>query len=81
VLTGVQTAELPSLVRFKKARRILAQLQPLVAAAQADLVVPVPPVPAAPVAPVTESSAAAGGAETTSSPQATPPESPPPAIG
>lgn len=45
VLTGVQTAELPSLVRFKKARRIIARLQPLIAAAQADLVQSVPPMP------------------------------------
>lgn len=42
VLTGVQTAELPALVRMKKARRVLMQIQPLIAQAQADLVVPIP---------------------------------------
>jgi hypothetical protein len=78
VLTGVQTAELPSLVRFKKARRILAQLEPLVAAAQADLVVAVPPVPTVPVA---EGSAGARGAEAASIAQAIPPEPPPTTTG
>ena len=38
VVTGVQTARLPSLVRMKKARRVLGRLQPLIEAAQADLV-------------------------------------------
>lgn len=52
-VTGVQTAPLPSLVRMKKARRVLARLEPLVAAAQADLVlapaaVIEPPVASAP---------------------------------
>jgi hypothetical protein len=39
VVTGVQTAPLPSLVRARKAARVLARLQPLIVAAQADLVV------------------------------------------
>jgi hypothetical protein len=43
VVTGVQTAELPSLVRIKKTRRVLARLEPLIAAAQADLVIAPPP--------------------------------------
>ena len=61
VLTGVQTAELPALGRMKKARRVVAQLQPLIAAAPADLVVVPPPVvvtaaePAASAAPPVES--------------------------
>ncbi len=38
VVTGVQTAVLPALVRRKRAERVLARLQPLIAAAQADLV-------------------------------------------
>lgn len=42
VVTGVQTAELTPLVRAKKARRVIAQLQPLIAQAQADLVVATP---------------------------------------
>ena len=37
VVTGVQTARLPSLVRTKKAHRVLGRLQPLIATAQADL--------------------------------------------
>ncbi|MBL9189331.1 MAG: hypothetical protein JNK23_17745 [Opitutaceae bacterium] len=45
LLTGVQTARLPSLVRQKQARRVLAKLQPLIAAAQTDFV---PPPPAGP---------------------------------
>lgn len=47
VVTGVQTARLPALVRMKKTRRVLGRLQPLIEAAQADLVV----VPAAPPEP------------------------------
>lgn len=46
VLTGVQTAELPSLVRMKKGRQVLARLQPLILQAQAELMRP----PAVPVA-------------------------------
>lgn len=49
ILTGVQTARLPALVRRNKARRVIARLQPLISAAQADLVAP------APVASATES--------------------------
>jgi len=42
VVTGVQTAVLPSLVRTRKVNRVLARLQPLIEAAQADLVVTPP---------------------------------------
>lgn len=64
VVTGVQTAELPALVRRKKAHRVLGRVQPLIEAAQADLVsappvavgeppmVEAPPVVGAAVAPV-----------------------------
>jgi hypothetical protein len=48
VVTGVQTAVLPSLVRARKATRVLAQLQPLIAAAQADLTTAPQAGPAAP---------------------------------
>lgn len=48
VVTGVQTAKLPSMVRQKKARRVLGRLQPLIEAAQADLVIAAPPVFEAP---------------------------------
>jgi hypothetical protein len=44
VVTGVQTAQLPSLVRRRKARKVLARLQPLIAALQADMTAP-PPLP------------------------------------
>ncbi|MEY2881813.1 MAG: hypothetical protein RLZZ15_4193 [Verrucomicrobiota bacterium] len=44
VVTGVQTLPVPSLVRLKQARRVLAKLHPLIAAAQADLVA-APPAP------------------------------------
>lgn len=53
-VTGVQTAPLPAIVRMKKARAVLGRLQPLIEAAQADLVPPVPvapPVVPDPVAP------------------------------
>jgi hypothetical protein len=51
VVTGVQTAQLPSLVRRRKARKVLARLQPLIAALQADMVAPpaLPPVEAPPI--------------------------------
>ena len=39
VLTGVQTVELTPLFRLPKARRVLRELQPLIAAAQANLIV------------------------------------------
>jgi hypothetical protein len=40
-VTGVQSAELPSLVRVKRARAVLLRkLEPLIVAAQADLVTP-----------------------------------------
>lgn len=47
VVTGVQTAVLPSLVRIKKTRRVLDRIEPLIAAAQADLVT-APTAPSAP---------------------------------
>ncbi|MDB6094617.1 MAG: hypothetical protein JWM32_2179 [Verrucomicrobia bacterium] len=37
VMTGVQAAKLPSLVRWPKARKVLARIRPLIDAAQADL--------------------------------------------
>lgn len=39
VVTGVQTAPLPSLKRRRKTRKVLARLEPMIRAAQADLVV------------------------------------------
>jgi hypothetical protein len=52
VVTGVQTAQLPSLVRRRKARKVLARLQPLVAAVQVDMVPqPAPPPVEAPPLP------------------------------
>ena len=46
VVTRVQTQPLPSLVRIKKARKVLARLTPLIAAAQANLTAkPVPSTP------------------------------------
>ena len=61
VVTGVQTARIPSLARRKKAVRVLAQLRPLIEAAQADLVPPLPPLPPVPNLPsqVTEAPVAA----------------------
>ncbi|HXQ81909.1 MAG TPA: hypothetical protein VN775_11385 [Opitutaceae bacterium] len=38
VVTGVQTARLPSLVRRRKARKVLARLQPIIARVQAGMV-------------------------------------------
>ena len=58
VVTGVQTAKLPSLVRLKQARRVLDRVRPLIEAAQADLVVApaaLPPLVAPPTAPPTGS--------------------------
>jgi hypothetical protein len=49
VITNVQTLRLPSLVRKKRARRVLGTLAPLIEAAQRDLLPP-----ATPVAPVEE---------------------------
>lgn len=48
VVTGVQTARLPSVVRLRQARRVLAKIQPLIGAAQADLVPPPPTETSAP---------------------------------
>lgn len=83
VLTGVQTAELPSLVRFKQAQRVLARLQPLIAAAQAHLVVAPPAARAVPArleaTPTTaETAPVAGGAEAVPLPEAPTPPAPPP---
>ena len=87
-LTGVQTAELPSLVRIKKARRILARLQPLIAAAQADLVVAVPAMPVAPAAPAAPATTVpvgdlvpGAGGTGAASPAPSQPETPPPPTG
>jgi len=51
VVTGVQTVSLPSLVRRRKARRALGRLQPLIDAAQADLLATPPVITAAPPPP------------------------------
>jgi hypothetical protein len=48
VVTGVQTAPLPSLVRRPKTRKILSRLEPLILAAQADLVSSAPASESAP---------------------------------
>ena len=71
VLTGVQTVELTPLFRLPKARRVLGELQPLIAAAQADLVTTPPPSIANP--------SAAASVEL-SSPSAAEPAPPPPSI-
>jgi hypothetical protein len=42
IATGVQNAKLPALVRVRKARRVMGRIQPLIDAAQADLVPPLP---------------------------------------
>ncbi len=54
VMTGVQNTVLPSLIRLKKTRAVLAELQPLIMAAQANRVIaPAEPVAAAaPNAPI-----------------------------
>jgi hypothetical protein len=44
VVTGVQTAQLPSMVRRRKTRKALSRLQPLIAGQQSKLVSP-PPIP------------------------------------
>jgi hypothetical protein len=44
VITGVQTAPLPSLVRLRKTHKALARLQPLIAGVQSGLLSP-PPLP------------------------------------
>jgi len=48
VVTGVQTLQLPSIVRRRRAGQILARLEPLIKAAQEELAPP--PVPPAPPA-------------------------------
>lgn len=54
VVTGVQTAQLPSLIRWRKTRQVLDRLEPLVRAAQADLVkVPAPSTEVLPQVPPT----------------------------
>lgn len=47
VMTGVQTLQLPSLVRQRKAARVVARIEPLIAAAQGARLVPDPTPPAA----------------------------------
>ena len=42
VVTGVQTAPLPALKRRRKTLKVLARLEPMIRAAQADLVVQAP---------------------------------------
>jgi hypothetical protein len=49
-VTGVQTAPLPSMVRLRKTRKVLARLQPLIAGLQAGLAAP-PPLPPAEMPP------------------------------
>jgi hypothetical protein len=49
VVTGVQTATLPSLVRRRRARKVLARLKPLIAATQAGMVAPPPLEPPPPL--------------------------------
>ncbi len=71
VLTGVQTAELPALVRRRKTGKVLARIEPLIIRAQADLAAARPPVPVP--APVT----ASGVNEPAATANAEPP--PPPA--
>ena len=51
VVTGVQTAPLPSLVRRRKAVRVIGRIQPLIEAAQADLGVPAQELPEPPAPP------------------------------
>jgi hypothetical protein len=48
VVTGVQTAPLPSVVRRRKLQKILIRLRPLIEAAQAGLVTAGPEAPAPP---------------------------------
>lgn len=48
VVTGVQTTRLPPLCRRRQARKILDRLEPVIRAAQADLIPPVPAPPAGP---------------------------------
>lgn len=89
VVTGVQTARLPALVRRRKAMKVLARLEPLINAAQAD-VIGAPgsgasaPGVAPPVAPPATPSQQTGDAERTAaavhaapSPPAAPPPFPP----
>ena len=54
-VTGVQTARLEAVVRWRRAEKLLARLQPLIEAAQQDLAAPVviveappPPLPVEP---------------------------------
>lgn len=52
VVTAVQNARLPALVRVKKARKVLGRLQPLIEAAQADIAPPHPISTAEPAVPL-----------------------------
>jgi hypothetical protein len=69
IVTGVQTAKLPPLIRMGKARKALARLQPLIEAAQADLTVP----PAVTVAPEPSAESGSTPAPTADAPPTTPP--------
>lgn len=72
VLTGVQNTKLPSLTRRRKTRAVLARLQPLIAAAQADR-------PAAAVAsvPASEATPAVPAPQPAGEPASTIPPTPP----
>jgi len=48
IVTGVQTAPIEAVVRWPRARKFLARIEPVVAAAQADLVPVAPPSSAEP---------------------------------
>ncbi len=52
IVTGVQTARLEAVVRWRRAEKLLARLQPLIEAAQQDLAAPVVVVAAPPPLPV-----------------------------
>jgi hypothetical protein len=76
VATAVQITRLPPLARVRQARKVLARLQPLILAAQADLAAPPSPeTPAAP--PAAEPMPAAASAPPVETPPAPAAESPP----
>ena len=71
VVTGVQTAKVPALVRIKKARHVMARLQPLIAAAQADLIAATPETVAATGAPPADNTTASAALPSESTAAAT----------
>ena len=73
VATGVQTAELPSLVRLPKARRVVTQLQQLIAAAQAGIATTTTVAPAVPAASEGNTADTAAAAAAAAAPATTPP--------